>query len=186
MIVRRLKALVMRATAALAHALTALRRKRVEPAAVAVGASTPPLRAHRVGTNWLEDARRLRGRPALRPMQPRPANEMLRQILRDPRWTSAFEAGRLARPPRPSQPPDERTTNEPMRATPHLPAAPSESTHEPANAEHAVESQRRLLLIRELVRRGLYNEGFKPGQVPDQYRPRSTPPGASPTEPPLI
>jgi hypothetical protein len=39
--------------------------------------------------------------------------------------------------------------------------------------------RRRLVFLRELVRRGAYNEGFAPGRLPDQYRP----PAGGPSEP---
>jgi hypothetical protein len=32
--------------------------------------------------------------------------------------------------------------------------------------------RRRLLFMRELVGRGIYNEGFTPERMPDQYRPK--------------
>lgn len=185
MIVRRLKALVAWVVAGFDRAFGARARQRVRAEHAAVAATTAP-HPSPAGRNWLEDGRRLRGRPAPRPAPARPANEVLRQVLRDPHWTSAFEAGRLARPLHPLHPLEERTTLEPLRLSPHLSAAPSDSAREAANGEDMVEEQRRLLLIRELVRRGLYNEGFKPGHIPEQYRPRPTPPGATPGEPPLI
>src|SRR5579859_190159 len=107
----------------------------------------------RAAPNWLEDARRLRGRPAPRPIVPRPATETLRQILRDPHWTSAFEAGRLGRPLSPSRPLEQRPTLPAQGTTQpgsHLPVAPSSPTPETVEDDPAAETRRRLHLIREL------------------------------------
>lgn len=196
MIVRRLNAILSQFSShvvAWVHAVAAsakgFGRQAAAPAASALvdAASQPPTALPpRTAINWLEDARRLRGRPAPRPIAARPATETLRQILHDPRWTSAFEAGTQIRAPRPSRPLDQRPTL-PLPQTqpaPHLPAAPSSSTSDTEQdaqthaSETEDEARRRLTLIRDLVRRGLYNEGFKPGDIPDQYRTRPAGPDA--------
>ncbi|HEY7983423.1 MAG TPA: hypothetical protein VID73_04605 [Ktedonobacterales bacterium] len=121
---------------------------------------------------WLDDARRLRARPGARPRPalPHVSREQLRQIFTDPRWASAYDAAVPPRPPRAPllgeahapQPAAESTDSRP--AVPSRPAAASE--------DQADRERRRLAFIRDLVRRGIYNEGFDATHLPEQYRPR--------------
>jgi hypothetical protein len=97
------------------------------------------------------------------------SREQLRQIFTDPRWASAYDA---ALPPRPPRAPLVSEAHAPQpaaesvdvrSAVPSRPAAASE--------DQAERERRRLTFIRDLVRRGIYNEGFDPAQLPEQYRP---------------
>lgn len=120
---------------------------------------------------WLDDCRRLHARVGARP---RPtlmyvSHEQLRQIFTDPRWASAYDA---TPPPRPARPPQvseghaPQPTAESMDSRPVAPSSPAA-----ASDEHADRELRRLVFIRDLVRRGIYNEGFDPAHLPEQYRP---------------
>ena len=154
-------------------------RRRVSAAPVSVhprsssGALAPG--TDLASARWLDDSRRLRARAGARP---RPAlaqvtRDQLRQIFTDPRWASAYDAARLPRPPRTPTGSETRAPHsagesiDSRPAVPSRPAAASEDT-----GERAARERRRLAFIRDLVRRGIYNEGFEPAQLPEQYRHR--------------
>ncbi|HEV2235059.1 MAG TPA: hypothetical protein VGR57_00225 [Ktedonobacterales bacterium] len=137
----------------------------------------PPMRysAHAPSSDlasarWLDDARRLRARPGARP---RPtltqvSREQLRQILTDPRWASAYDA---ALPPRPPRPPLLGEAHAPQPAGESTDSRPAVPSRPAAASEDQADRQRRLAFIRDLVRRGIYNEGFDAAHLPEQYRP---------------
>lgn len=174
----------------------------LQPVAAAASISSAGLarpRSDLASSHWMEDARRLHGRvpfahlgtlpPGIRPhasarpqprdaRPPRPArsprDEQLREILRDPRW-AAFD-GHHGTPPPPRLPRgiDPRLTHRPGEGVISRPmTTPSPSpTGDAQPAPLTEREQRRLVFMRELVGRGVYNEGFAPAQVPDQYRPK--------------
>jgi hypothetical protein len=123
---------------------------------------------------WLADTRRLRPRPVPRP---RPvvahlAREQLRQIFTDPRWASAYDAAlppRTPTAPRFVDPHPAQPSSEPLETRPSVPSRPAAASED---AQDQAARERHLAFIRDLVRRGIYNEGFEPAQLPDQYRPR--------------
>ena len=180
MIVRRLYALYLRVVAVLARP-RAQRGSLVKAAASGAQVATVSQRSVPWHTNWLADARRLHTHPLPQTWLARPSTETVRQILRDPRWASAFDAPRVMRPPRLSNPLEARSLPEVSETAPTRPLT-SPSPTPSANAE-AEEAQRRLALMRDLVRRGLYNEGFAPKDAPDYYRPRASD-AELPPEPP--
>jgi hypothetical protein len=178
MIVRRLNALYVWVVAAVVRAFA---RPPAVSAPLAVGGESASPRRLATRTNWLEDGRRLRTHLVPRPAIARPSTETVRQILRDPHWASAFDATRLSRPPRASNPLESRALPEGGEAAPTRPlATPGPATNAGSAAE---EAQRRLTLMRDLVQRGLYNEGFTPHDAPDYYRPR---PSGGDAEPPSL
>jgi hypothetical protein len=124
---------------------------------------------------WLDDSRRLRARPSTRsrPALAQVTREQLRQIFTDPRWASAYDAARSSRPPRPPAGGEGRPTHSAGEAVDSRPAVPSRPAAASEDAgTHEARARRRLVFIRDLVRRGIYNEGFGPAQLPEQYRPR--------------
>jgi hypothetical protein len=186
MIVHRLKVWLARVLARAASLLSARAQphRASAPARTLITVGTPT--AHRSGlasSQWLADSRRLRARPAPPSMQPALAADYLRQILRDPRWAVAFDASHGPRPPRSaSSMADPRASQQPTGPAPSRPlTSPSPAADAGTSAELA---WRRLNFVRELVRRGIYNEGFDPRHLPDHYRPRPTAPDDHPPEPP--
>lgn len=188
MIVHRLKDWISRVVAVLA---AALRSPSTGRRSATLGLSQRPFAAigiaypHGSGlatSHWMADARRLRARPVPRPALPAPAREQLRQIFRDPRWTVAYNAAPAVRPPRtpltgtpqPTQPSSEPAAGRPRTSQGPSSAADGQGLHE----------RRRLVYVRELVRRGIYNEGFDPSRLPEQYRPKPPRPGALPPDQP--
>jgi hypothetical protein len=123
---------------------------------------------------WLADARRLRRRPIPRPrpMLTQVSREQLRQIFTDPRWASAYDAALPPRPPiapKLGDPHPAYPSSEPLESRPSVPSRPAAASED---AQDQAARERRLTFIRDLVRRGIYNEGFEPDQLPEQYRPR--------------
>ena len=126
--------------------------------------------------SWLDDAHRLRQRrsTALATAdqnhgkqaasgEPRPATPT-RPIVPS---TSASTPPADARPARPWQFPAHPTsTPTPVPITPPQPAAAAHSSRE----LDEVQARRRLMSLKYLVRIGLYNEGFAPSALPEQYR----------------
>jgi hypothetical protein len=135
---------------------------------------TAPLRSGLASGRWLDDSRRLRARPAPRP---RPAlspasREQLRRILRDPTWAVTYDATLAPRPPRTPPPSDPRAPQPSGESASSRPlATPSPAA---ASEDQADREQRRLRFVRDLVRRGVYNEGFDSTHLPDQYRPKAS------------
>ena len=124
--------------------------------------------------SWLDDAHRLRQRrsTALATAdqnrgkqtisgEPRPAVPT-RPILPPPAPATSTPPAE-ARPARPWQFPAHPA---PAPSTPPQPAAAAPTSHDGDEA-HA---RRRLMSLRYLVRIGLYNEGFAPSAVPEQYQ----------------
>ncbi|HLZ24128.1 MAG TPA: hypothetical protein VKQ30_18595 [Ktedonobacterales bacterium] len=129
--------------------------------------------------SWLDDGRRLRLRPsppakldqrwnprAATPRQPVPTQP---QPGRAPSLRPAAEqpAPELPRP-NPAEPAA-------TRAEPAPPTQPAPTNDTPLTAFGASSSMaeqymyRRLMALRRLVRMGIYNEGFDPNRVPEQY-----------------
>jgi hypothetical protein len=190
MIVHRLKVWVSRWMALLAAAwerhapLRAIRPSASQPPPSLAMVGAPPV--HRSGlasSTWLRDSRRLRAQREPRKGLPAPAREQLRQIMRDPRWMATYyDTAAAARPPRVPHSPDPRAQTHPGEPTVSRPLA---SSGPPASADQrSTPERRRLNYVRELVQRGIYNEGFDPAQLPEQYRPRPQPPDASPPDRP--
>jgi hypothetical protein len=180
MIAHRLKVWVSRVGAALMRALAFASRPAVpvtpvHPRRALATVGSPP--AHRSGlasSRWLDDSRRLRARPVPRPALPPASKEHLRQILRDPRWAAAFNAAPATRSPRAPQSGDPRSARQTGEAAPGRPLTSSSASATPD--AQAARERRRLDYVRELVRRGIYNEGFDAASLPEQYRPRPLPP----------
>lgn len=186
MIVHRLKVWLARVIARAASVLSARaqpRRASAPPRALITVGTPTAYRSGLASSQWLADSRRLRARPAPPSTQPALAAEYLRQILRDPRWAVAFDAGHSPRPPRgASSMADPRASQQPAGPAPSRPlTSPSPAADAGTSAELA---WRRLIFVRELVHRGIYNEGFDPRHLPDHYRPRPTAPDDPPPEPP--
>jgi hypothetical protein len=117
--------------------------------------------------NWLEDGRRLRVRFA---SAFSPAQEEQRRV-----GVRAQEVER----PRVISTPNRRTAETPVALPQTAPLVPPGSA--PANAvsfsdasleeiEAMDASQRKLIFLSYLVRQGIYNEGFKSPDLPEQYR----------------
>jgi hypothetical protein len=128
--------------------------------------STGMARPH-VSGSWLDDARRLRPKPAplakLDRRVPPPATPPA-QPTRDPARSRPL-SGRQSPPQRPGEAtPASQPDLATLRSAP-LPSAPLE----PAAAMSDQGLQRQLLALRRLVRLGIYNEGFDPAHVPEQY-----------------
>jgi hypothetical protein len=176
MIMRRLKMWLARAIGRIVVARPAsLPSRTLAPSRALAALGAPrPYRSGLASSQWLADARRLRARPTSRHATSSPSVDHLRQILRDPGWTTAFDAGRLPGPPRSTpQIADSRASQQSTGTASSRPlTSPSPADHSAAEL-----AQHRLVFVRELVRRGIYNEGFDPRHVPPQYRPKSPPPG---------
>ena len=139
----------------------------------AVTAAVQPLRI----SNWLADGRRLR--PARAVPMTQIAGSRERAVASRPRGGDAgleqVGAGRL-RPQgtAPSTPPPahgERTIKQPSPQTAPqsqpLPAEPSLPALARTSEEYAL--RRQLQSFKQLVRLGIYNEGFSKDSVPEQY-----------------
>lgn len=120
--------------------------------------------------SWLADSHRLRERPQVRPARSGPGPDQLRRILRDPQWAPTYEA--TSRSKRPQHPSDTHAAERPEPAPSSRPMTSSSAS---SDGELGHE-RRRLIYVRELVRRGVYNEGFDPARMPEQYRPKQQPP----------
>jgi hypothetical protein len=172
--VQRLKLAIVRVTRLLVHAWrqSSAQAGPVHPRA-SYGLRAPG--SDLATARWLDDSRRLRARNSARPHPTlaQVSREQLRQIFTDPRWASAYDAAGGSRPPRAptvgeasvQQPSAESVDSRPV--VPSRPAAASEDA-----GDQGARERRRLAFIRDLVRRGIYNEGFEPAQLPEQYRPR--------------
>lgn len=160
--------LLSRLTARLRTVLTSL-----VPGDQRLGAEASP-RERRLGTqqsgSWLDDAHRLRPRrAALATADP---NRGKHAAPADPR--PAPRSGTPTRPIIPPAPPSE----EPAPTRPWVfpaHAALTPAPQQPAAASGAlngdeVQARRRLMSLKYLVRIGLYNEGFAPSDVPEQYQ----------------
>jgi hypothetical protein len=182
MIVHRLKAWFSRVVALVAS------QRRAYPG----GSTLPPLhvrsiptpataaRLHGAGlasSHWLDDSRRMR--PSRPPLLPSPSREHLRQILRDPRWAAVFDLSQSSRMPRAPQVAQQAIESAPSRPL----ATPIPPSSEPSLSD---EERRRLVFLRQMVRRGVYNEGFAPAQLPEQYRPPTTGPESPPPDSPRV
>ena len=164
----RLANLLSRLTERLRTVLTSL-----VPGDQRLGAEASP-RERRLGTqqsgSWLDDAHRLRPRrAALATADP---NRGKHAAPADPR--PAPRSGTPTRPIIPPAPPSE----EPAPTRPWVfpaHAALTPAPQQPAAASGAlngdeVQARRRLMSLKYLVRIGLYNEGFAPSDVPEQYQ----------------
>jgi hypothetical protein len=169
MIVRRFAQWLIGFVSPRAHA----RHAQPVPSAVGVTSEPAPLAA----TSWLAAARRLRPPRAVPMTQIGSARERVTPARRasseDGREQVA--AGR-ARPQEPapgapppargeaaahSQPAQPAPQSQPLRAEPTLPEL------ERTSEEYAL--RRRLVSFKQLVRMGVYNEGFRRDAVPEQY-----------------
>lgn len=172
--------LVQRLTKRLAHLLSRLMaRLRAALSSLAPGerhldAEASP-RDGRLGTqqsgSWLDDAHRMRPRrAALATADP---NRGKRATPTDPR--PAPRSGTPTHPIIPPAPPLQDPTSArpwvfPAHAAsspgPQQPAAPPDA---PSGGDET-QARRRLMSLKYLVRIGLYNEGFAPSDVPEQYQ----------------
>jgi hypothetical protein len=140
-------------------------------------ASASPYRSGLASGSWLEDARRLRPRPVSRLGSAAPSRENVQRILHDPHWAAAYNAAQTEHFPRSAPAPEPRDPRETERQVRRSEQAsrPLASSAHPDERESAslssLRERRRLVYVRELVRRGIYNEGFNPGTMPEQYRP---------------
>lgn len=176
----RLKAWLLRLLAPLGaawrlrmHAPNDIDASHGERALVAV-AATHPYRAGLASGTWLEDARRLRARPLSRLGSSAPSREHVHQILYDPHWAAAYSATHPEHFPRTSPASEPHETERHARrgepaSRPLTSSARQEDRESPSLS--SLRARRRLVYVRELVRRGIYNEGFTPGALPEQYRP---------------
>lgn len=112
------------------------------------------------GASWLDDGRRLRPRPS-------PPAKL------DQRWNTRPAAPRRPVPTQPQQKPAEPAARREDTAVPTQPIHASEpplsafgSTSPTTDGQP---DYRRLIALKRLVRLGIYNEGFDPSQVPEQY-----------------
>jgi hypothetical protein len=141
-----------------------------------VAASVVPYRSGLASGSWLDDARRLRARPLTRLGSAAPSREHIQQILHDPRWAAAYNAAQTEHFPRTASTPEPRETERHVRhgESASRPLTSSARQEDGENRESpsmsSLRERRRLVYVRELVRRGIYNEGFTPGLLPDQYR----------------
>lgn len=176
MIVHRLRALFSRVVALIIPLRSTNAGSRKSPPTRAQSAlAASGARLHGAGlasSRWLDDSRRLRMRPSRPPALPPPSREHLRQILRDPRWAAVFDTSQPSRSPRVAQQAVESPSSRPL-STPIPPTS---------TGSFSDEERRRLVFVRQLVRRGVYNEGFAPAQLPEQYRHRATGPESPPPE----
>lgn len=181
MIVVRLRSWLLRLFAPLAAAVrmrsplpVASRAPAGESPLVAASAAARPYRAGLASGTWLEDARRLRVRPATRIGSAAPSREHIHQILHDPHWAAAYNASQAEHLPRTAPAVEPRETERHVRRGEPI-SRPLASSAQPDDHESpttaSLRERRRLVYVRELVRRGIYNEGFTPGTLPDQYRP---------------
>ncbi|GAC1447452.1 MAG: hypothetical protein PVSMB4_02890 [Ktedonobacterales bacterium] len=182
MIVHRLRAWFSRVVAVVASQRRAYPGGRTLPPVHALAIPMPGTAARLHGTglassHWLDDSRRLRMRPSRPPALPPPSREHLRQILRDPRWAAVFDLSQPSRSPRAPQVAQQAIESAPSRPL----ATPIPPTSEPSLSD---EERRRLVFLRQMVRRGVYNEGFAPAQLPEQYRPPTPGPESPPPESP--
>ena len=179
MIVARLKAWLRRLLAPLragrgvrAHSATAAQR-HTRPLVATVSAS--PYRSGLACGTWMEDARRLRAQPETRLGSSAPSRENVRQIMHGPHWAAAYNASQTEHFPRSAPAAESREGELQLRRSESAsrPLASSAPQEEPdSGALSSLRERRRMVYVRELVRRGIYNEGFTPGTMPDQYRPR--------------
>ena len=126
--------------------------------------------------SWLDDARRLRPpRAALATADP-PHSPDDTPPHGGPRPTDR-PLGRAAIPTHPLKPatavPQNPTSPPKHLATPGAPQQPAVAFtafggHDAGETD--VQAQRRLMSLKYLVRIGLYNEGFAPGALPEQYQ----------------
>ncbi len=199
--VRHLRAWLDRAATACAAAWRALmpgRRPTVrQPVATRmVEGGAPHPRSDLASSLWMDDARRLHGRdpfahlgnipPGMKPpasagpapreartLRPArsPRDEQLREILRDPRWAS-FDGLRGSPPPRLPGRADSRPAHRPGEGVISRPLTSPSPSGDAQPGPLTERERRRLHFLRELVERGVFNEGFAPERMPDQYRPK--------------
>lgn len=119
------------------------------------------------GASWLDDGRRLRPRPS-------PPAKL------DQRWNARLIPPRQPVPTQPQasraptiRPAAEQPKAETPRKKPAEPAQSGELIHpvsgSPSPAMDGQIEYRRLMALKRLVRLGIYNEGFDPSRVPEQY-----------------
>jgi hypothetical protein len=182
--VARLKAWFLRLIAPLSDAWSGRTRIHGRTAAtqsnraLVAAAGAGPYRAGLASGTWLEDAHRLRARPIGRLGSAAPSREHVRQILHDPHWAAAYNAAQAEHFPRSTPAAEPRETERQIRRSEQLsrPLASSAQQEERESPSlSSLRERRRLVYVRELVRRGIYNEGFTPGALPEQYRPHSDP-----------
>ena len=130
--------------------------------------------------SWLDDGHRLRPRPSppakldqrwnTRPIAPRQPVPTQPQPGRAP---SIRPAAEQPAPEPPRKNPAEPAARREEPALPTLPAEPEQVSDAslPADASSAYgqHMHRRLMALKRLVRLGIYNEGFDPNRVPEQY-----------------
>lgn len=139
------------------------------------GRSAAGARTQQAGS-WLDDARRLRPpRSALATADPphaqdgashegfaRSAERLLGRSAMPTRPLKPASAG----PQSPAQPPKRL----PAPSAPQQPAVASAPSGDgAADRDTDVQARRRMMSLKYLVRIGLYNEGFAPGNLPEQY-----------------
>lgn len=122
--------------------------------------------------SWLDDAHRLRPRRA--------ALATADQMRGNQTASGEPRPGAPTRPIVPSTPPPETRLGRPWQFPAHpapmpaptpAPATPPPAAPAPDSREgNEVQARRRLMSLRYLVRIGLYNEGFAPSAVPEQYQ----------------
>jgi hypothetical protein len=129
--------------------------------------------------SWLDDAHRLRPRrsPAATTEQihgkPAPRREMRPGVPTRPIVPPTAPRSQQPSPVRPRQLPAHPALPAPTPAPASTPAPIPPAVPQPAAAntpdDDAAQTRRQLLSLRYLVRLGLYNEGFAPDEVPEQY-----------------
>jgi hypothetical protein len=123
--------------------------------------------------NWLDDGRRLRpgiertgmAHPSQTPRRPTAADEAPGRTPRASRPSATTAQSENPLPPPADAPPQ----LPPANVRPAEPLIASVSFEVGAD-ERDVQMRRGLASLKYLVRLGIYNEGFKGGQVPEQYQ----------------
>jgi hypothetical protein len=157
--------------------LRGARQRSAEPSArepMLVGSTTPRAATGQpaVGlslSSWLDNGRRLR--PRLR-MTPRDIGASPTRPLRHKTAPIVSPASAEIPAPRIILTPLAPEPDETPAAVPAVPAAQvyEEQGDELTNLEHLDTQTRRLMLLRHLVRKRIFNEGFVGDDIPRQYR----------------
>lgn len=134
-------------------------------------------------SNWLDNGRRLRLTRAPRETVSNAGTGTSAGMAARPLWFKAHPTA-APTPPAPTETSAPRVqcapvAAEPVKANPEpvptVPAVPAAHTEDDfgddlSNLEHLDADTRRLMLLRHLVRRRIFNEGFTGKDVPSQYR----------------
>ena len=160
-----------------AASLRGTRQRSAEPSArepILVGSTTPHSAAGQpaIGlslSSWLDNGRRLR--PRLR-MAPRDIGAASTRPLRHKPAPVVSPASAEIPAPRITLTPVASEPTETPTAVPAVPAAQvyQEQGDDLTNLEHLDTQTRRLMLLRHLVRKRIFNEGFVGDDIPRQYR----------------